>query len=177
MRPVDTADLDAIASFMSDPEVCRYLGDGKPRTRDRVARSVAFARRMWAERGFGPFAIERKGLSGGAGTENVFVGVCLLLPIARSGTDPADFEARGPEIEFGYWLARGAWGHGYATEAARAVLAWAVAGDGARQERVIAVTNPANEASKRVLEKVGMRLVGQTDAYYDAVTTLYEIGL
>ena len=111
-----------------------------------------------------PFAIERA---------DRFLGVCLLVPIACSGMDPSDFDARGPEIEIGYWIAREAWGQGYAPEAARAVLRWAMSDSGAALERVIAVTHPAHERSQRVLERIGMRRVGETDAYYDTTTSLY----
>ena len=60
----------------------------------------------------------------------------------------------GPDVEVGYTLARAAWGRGYATEAARAVLRWGFAG--LRLPRVVAVADPANRASLRVLEKLGM---------------------
>ena len=98
------------------------------------------------------------------------------LPDRALGIDTTDLDARGPEIEIGYWLARDAWGRGYATEASRAVLAWAMSAEGPALERVVGVTLPENNASKRVLEKIGMRLVGDTDAYYDSVTTLFETG-
>jgi RimJ/RimL family protein N-acetyltransferase len=165
LRPLDAGDLEPLAAMMRDPEVCRFIGDGRPRSRERVERTIRFAEVLWQGRGFGPFAIEREG-------EGDFLGVCLLLPIAYSGADPADLAARGPDIEIGYWLARDAWGVGYATEAARAVLRWAMSGAGL--DRVIAVTHPSHERSQRVLERIGMRRIGETDAYYDATTTLYE---
>jgi RimJ/RimL family protein N-acetyltransferase len=171
LRPMAATDLDAIAGLLADPEVVRFIGDGRPRSRARAGVTVSNAVRMWDERGFGPFVIERSDDRGRGGR---FVGACLLFPIARSGIDPTDLGARGPEIEIGYWLAPEFWGAGYATEAARSVLAWAVSDQGPRLERVVGVTLPANEPSKRVLERIGMVLVGETDAYYDTVTTLYE---
>ena len=51
-----------------------------------------------------------------------------------------------------------------------------MAKDGPGMDRLIAVTKPANLASQRVLDKIGMRLVGETDAYYNDVTTLFETG-
>jgi RimJ/RimL family protein N-acetyltransferase len=165
LRPVDAGDLEPLAAMMRDPEVCRFIGDGRPRSRERVERTVRFAAHLWRERGFGLFAIEREGR---------FLGVCLLVPIARSGTDPGAFEARGPEIEIGYWLARDAWGQGYATEAAGAVLRWAMSDAGAALDRVIAVTHPSHERSQRVLGRIGMERVGETDAYYDTTTVLFE---
>jgi [ribosomal protein S5]-alanine N-acetyltransferase len=66
----------------------------------------------------------------------------------------------GPEVELGFSFARSAWGRGYATEAA---LAWLKHGFGALGfPRVIALVKPANTASIRVLEKVGMTKLGPT---------------
>ena len=100
LRPVVLADLDAIAALRADPEVCRYLGDGTPRTRDRTELTVRFAEWLWDARGYGPFVIERAADESEA-DESRFVGVCLLIPIVRSGTDPADMKQRGPEQELG----------------------------------------------------------------------------
>jgi len=59
----------------------------------------------------------------------------------------------GPDIELGYKLARAHWGHGFAAEAAQACLGWALA---ERPERVVAIADPANARSARVLDKIGM---------------------
>jgi RimJ/RimL family protein N-acetyltransferase len=68
----------------------------------------------------------------------------------------------GPDIELGFHLARGYWGQGYATEAARACLAWARA---ERAERVVAIVDPANQRSTRVLRRIGMSPAG-TASYF-----------
>ncbi len=65
--------------------------------------------------------------------------------------------------ELGYWLTPAAWGQGYATEAGRAVLHMARYALPARPVR--AFHQLANPASGRVLEKLGLRQVGQTDRY------------
>lgn len=57
------------------------------------------------------------------------------------------------EVEFGYWLARAAWGRGYATEAGRAVLE--LARNGLRLSRIVSGHFLDNPASGRVLEKLG----------------------
>src|SRR3546814_7376212 len=84
------------------------------------------------------------------------IGSLLLKRIAWS----ADAVAPGtPEdIEIGWHLHPRAWGHGYASEAAAAVLeqAWA-----AGIRRVVAVTNPANAASQSVCRRIGMRHLGK----------------
>jgi RimJ/RimL family protein N-acetyltransferase len=75
----------------------------------------------------------------------------------------------GPGIELGFHIARSRWGRGYATEAAGACLAWAMAN---RCERVVAIVDPANGASVRVLEKIGMRASG-TAAHFGREWLLY----
>jgi RimJ/RimL family protein N-acetyltransferase len=175
LRRVRMADLDEVAAIRGDPAVCRYLGSGVPPTRERIERGLANVCRLWAERGFGSFLAERGAERDPASADGPeVVGVCLLMPIARTGTDPANLDQRGPEIEIGYWLPERAWGRGYATEMARAVLAWATGDGGPGLDRVIAVTHPDNTASKRVLEKIGMRACGETERYYGSVTSLYE---
>lgn len=61
--------------------------------------------------------------------------------------------------ELGYWIARDQWGQGFATEAARAVVAWAF--DTLELHRIHASHFPRNPASGRVLEKLGMRHEGR----------------
>ena len=61
--------------------------------------------------------------------------------------------------ELGYWIGRDHWGHGFATEAARAVMQWAF--DAFELHRIHASHFPRNPASGRVLEKLGMRHEGR----------------
>jgi RimJ/RimL family protein N-acetyltransferase len=69
----------------------------------------------------------------------------------------------GPEIEVGYRLLEPHWGNGYATEAARASIAFGL--DELGLERIVAVTLPDNLASRRVLEKCGLTSVGEMFVY------------
>lgn len=66
-----------------------------------------------------------------------------------------------PCIEVGWRLARAAWGHGYATEGARAALAYGF--DTLRLEEIVSFTVPANLRSRRVMEKLGMAHSPQDD--------------
>ncbi|WP_268743677.1 GNAT family N-acetyltransferase [Arthrobacter nitrophenolicus] len=63
------------------------------------------------------------------------------------------------------------WGHGYASEAAAAVLAYAF-DSGLR--KVVAVTAPANTASQKVCIRIGLVHKGQTGRYYNALCELFE---
>jgi RimJ/RimL family protein N-acetyltransferase len=78
----------------------------------------------------------------------------------------------GPEVEVGYRMARAVRGRGLATEAARACL---VAGfDDLGLDRIVAVASPENVASRRVMKKLGMTLMG-LGRHYGTDTVLYAI--
>jgi ribosomal-protein-alanine N-acetyltransferase len=76
---------------------------------------------------------------------------------------PGDAPAVHAYAEFGYVLARSAWGRGYATEAATAVLAYAFGHLGLH--RVAATCDPANTGSRHVLEKTGLQYEGHLHDY------------
>lgn len=76
------------------------------------------------------------------------------------------------DVEIGWRQHASYVGHGYVTEAARAVLdvAWATG-----LARVVAVVDPDNTASQRVCERLGMAHAGRTQEYYDQELELFEI--
>ncbi len=141
----DGADL--LNELDSDPEVMRYLTGGEPSlaaavVRDQVIPSVLATYERWGGR-FGLFAAYER--QGGA-----FLG-WFQLRAEREG--PLD------AVELGYRLRRDAWGRGYATEGARALLDKAFSELGL--QRVWAETMAVNLASQRVLEKVGLSVVAE----------------
>lgn len=130
------ADAELLVALDSDPEVMRYLGNGRPTPSDVIRHEVLprFARsQVWA-------AEERP--------TGHFVGWFALTP--RAG-GPAD------DLELGYRLRRAAWGRGYATEGSRALVRKAFTDLGAR--RVYAETMFVNTRSRRVMEKAGLSFV------------------
>ena len=76
-----------------------------------------------------------------------------------------------PAVEIGWRLARHAWGRGLATEASRAALDWGL--EVAGLPAVIAIAAPANLASQRVMEKIGMRYTGRAQ-YFGLDVVRYE---
>ncbi len=146
LRRLAAADLEPLLEVFGDPEVMRFVGaERAPLDAAQLAASQATAERHWALHGYGPLAVAERDsgrLVGEAG-----------LQILEAG----------PDVELTYTFARAAWGRGYATEAARAVLRWAFAG--LLLPRVEAVADPANDASLRVLEKLGMRSLGPRECY------------
>jgi RimJ/RimL family protein N-acetyltransferase len=146
LRPFTVADYDAIHEVYADPEVMRYVGHGAHRTPTETARALRGYADALAARGYGFVAVVER--SSGA-----VVGDAGLHPLA----------GRGPDIELGYTLARAAWGRGYATEAAGALRDHAFATLGV--PRVMAQVEPANLASRHVLEKLGMTVFAERVTY------------
>jgi ribosomal-protein-alanine N-acetyltransferase len=77
------------------------------------------------------------------------------------------------EIEVGYAFGKDAWGRGYATEVARALVRWGF--ETLELERIVAVAYAENAASRRVMDKLGMRFEGVryiygTDSVYYSLT-------
>lgn len=95
------------------------------------------------------------------------LGALLLKSIPASGQEPLRLS---PDTEIGWHFHPDYWGHGYAAEAASAVLAHGFAGG---LSRIVAVTAPGNVASQRVCARIGMAHCGTTDRYYNSICELY----
>jgi len=80
--------------------------------------------------------------------------------IGAAGLQPLE---GGPEIEVGYRFLKAHWGQGYATESARASIAYGF--DEVGLDRIVAVALAENTASRRVLEKCGLSEIGLVHAY------------
>lgn len=151
LRQWSEADLDALAEMDADPDVMRYIGDGSTGTRERTAAALGRVRAAWDERGHGLFAAEETATGELVG----WVGLAV----------PAFLPEVMPAVEIGWRLRRRSWGRGYATEAAREVLAFAFgeaeseseAEADNRLERVVSICHVDNHASLRVMTKLGMR--------------------
>ncbi len=131
-------DAAAFAEFSADPAVMQYLVPFA----DRAAMDawVVAARTHWQDHGFGPWVVELRGeapMIGVVGLSNLR----FALPFA-------------PAVEAAWRLARPYWGQGIAYEAARAVIDDGFGRLG--RNEIVAFTVPANLASRRVMEKLGM---------------------
>jgi RimJ/RimL family protein N-acetyltransferase len=142
-------DVDALAALHGDPEVMRRIDDGRPVPREVVAtRTLPGIVRGYDELppGLGCFAAESL-------ADGRFLGWFSLQPPSSVGLAPGP----GSGLELGYRLLPAEWGHGYATEGARALVRHAFTQPGV--DRVVATTMTVNTASRRVLEKAGLGLV------------------
>lgn len=141
LRPFADADGDALFTLQSDPHVLRYWDSPPWVDRSSIERFMAGCREM-AENGTGArLAIDRV-------IDSTFIGW-----ITFNSWNP-DFRS----ASLGYCLSESAWGNGYATEAAQAVLQWSF--DTLDLNRVQAEADTRNTSSARVLEKLGFVLEG-----------------
>lgn len=138
LRPAVDADRGAIAVMNGDPRVGAWLGG----VRDRAA-SDAFVDRVQAheaEHGFGFWVVERRADARVIG----MTGVWWVPPEMDMGR----------VVEIGWRFHPDAWGQGYATEAARAALAYGF--DVLKLPEIIAFTARTNQASQAVMRRIGM---------------------
>jgi ribosomal-protein-alanine N-acetyltransferase len=145
LRSATPADAPHLQALYSSPEVLRYLPPFPPISLERAKQTIERRKKMEAELGYALFMIVMKD-----GDE--FIGSGGIVPMKDT-----------PDVEIAYHFLPSAWGKGYATEAARAILAFGF--ENARLKEIIGLGYPDNVASWRVLEKVGMRFVG-TATYY-----------
>ncbi len=136
LRPFTEEDKDALYALMSNATVLRYWDAPPWSERARADRFLARCKVMEQEGSGVRLAIERT-------VDGVFIGWCAFMqwnPDFRSAL-------------IGYCLAETAWGHGYATEAAGAMVQWAF--DTLDLNRLQSEADTRNRASERVLEKLG----------------------
>jgi ribosomal-protein-alanine N-acetyltransferase len=161
LRPPLPEDAEALAPMYADPEVMRYLGDGRTLTQRQTMRSVQRMIERWEADGFGLFTTVRKEDESVIGR----VGLIVWNPETWQTTSA---NADGPtELEVGYTIGRPFWSQGYATEAAGAARDYALGKLEAR--RLIALIIHGNDASANVARKLGFEherdiMFGRRDA-------------
>jgi RimJ/RimL family protein N-acetyltransferase len=155
LRMFRESDTDAYAEMVGDPEVMRFLGGGQPVPRAEAWRNMAMVLGHWHLRGYGMWAVEEQ-------ASGELVG--------RVGC----WRPEGwPGLEVGWTLRRRFWGRGYATEAARASVAYAF--EALDQTRVISLIAPENVNSIRVAERLGEKPEGEWDIFGTKVI-IYAVG-
>lgn len=138
LRQWNDEDVDAWADMNADPKVMEFFPGVMPR--ERSYEQAALMRADLAKNGYGWFVMERKDEPG-------FAGIMALDDIRH------DMPFR-PLREIGWRLPVRSWGHGYATEAAQALLRLAF--DELQWPEVVAMTAEINVRSRRVMERLRM---------------------
>lgn len=139
------SDFERHAEICADPEVMRFLGEGKSLNRMDAWRHMAMLIGHWFLRGYGHWAVERK-------QDNMLLG--------RIGFYNPD---GWPGFELGWTLARDAWGQGYASEGAARALRYAF--EDMKRDHVISLIDPQNTASIKVARRLGEQPQGKTEVF------------
>ena len=137
LRPWKSKDFEPFCALNADPEVMRHF----PATLTRAQTKAGLERTVahFARHGWGLFAAEHEGS---------FIGCIGIfhVPFVAHFT---------PAVEIGWRLARAYWNRGFATEGARACLDFGFSQVGLTE--IVSMTTPGNLASRKVMEKIGMR--------------------
>jgi RimJ/RimL family protein N-acetyltransferase len=140
-RPYNDDDFEFLMSLLSDPEVVRFIGNGKTRDKNGGKEFLNWIYSTYeVGEDLGLMVLVNK-------EEDTLIGHAGLVPQTMDGVE---------EIEIGYWISRKHWGKGYATESAKALLEY-----GNKQldkQRFIALIQPDNLSSQKVARKMGMEL-------------------
>jgi RimJ/RimL family protein N-acetyltransferase len=135
LRPFRPDDLPLYAALNADPPVAEQLGG--PLSREESDSIALWANERWEADRLGLIAVERR-------QDGAFLGMCGLH---RQSSRPQD-------VEVAWRLAHEHWGHGYATEAGRAWLAYGFETLGL--DRIISMTDETNARSLAVMRRLGL---------------------
>ena len=154
LRRLEDADADAIYAMRSDADVMRYIRE--PQNRRETENWIRLVSSRWERDKLGFCAVVEK-------KSGALTGWCGVWRLAETG-----------EVEIGYAIAKQFWRRGFATEAAEVLLAYAFAN--IKSDKITAVAEPGNTASRRVMEKLGMKFV-RIDDFYERQLVQYAITL
>ena len=141
MRHFRLDDLDAMHAYLGDAETMKYYPT--PYSREFVRQGIEKNIERYKKYGYGLFGVVLR-------ESGEFLGDCGLVWQDLPG---------GDELEVGYHFHREHWGHGYATEAARACIEYAFRNVGV--DHVISLIRPENVPSRGVAERNGLRISRQ----------------
>jgi ribosomal-protein-alanine N-acetyltransferase len=154
LRKFTFADLDKLIELRSDEEVIKYLGGKNLQNPPAIEKRLKFYIDCYAKFGFGMCAMIWK-------ATGEMIGWSGLQPLEDTG-----------EIEVGYGMAREFWGKGIGFECARAWLRYGF--ETVNVEKIVAVAQPENVGSWRIMEKLGMKYE-KTESHYGLECLFYAI--
>ncbi len=146
LRPLHDGDWHGLQRTYGDPEVMTWIGTA---AHDLASTAAAVGRMSmhWRLLGYGMFAVQER-----ASGEMVGRVGLMLHP---------DWPLDGPKVEVGWTFQRSAWGRGYATEGAKASLAYGF--DVLDLPQIFSMTRPDNVRSRAVMERCGLTQRGEID--------------
>ncbi|HEY9633697.1 MAG TPA: GNAT family N-acetyltransferase [Coleofasciculaceae cyanobacterium] len=154
LRQFTPDDSDDLYRIYSHPELFKYMSNEKPLLWEQTKSVIESFTEDWQQHHFGVWAVIYK-------KNQKLIGHCGLKFLENTS-----------EIQVGYLLLKSYWGKGLGTEAATATLKYGF--ETAKIEKIVAIAKPENIASRRVMEKVGMKYE-KDDYYYDNDVVYYSI--
>jgi len=159
LRPLAQSDWEMALETFMDPEVMKFVADIS--SEEALAEEMKAAIRRGAGGRIGVWCVFQRETGEKLGTAAL-----LPLPIEEDDTDWSllrEDQYPDADIEVGYILKRSAWGNGYATEACRRLVQFAF--EETELDEIVAVTDPRNATSQKVLGKCGFQDEGLRRAY------------
>ncbi|MBM0742916.1 GNAT family N-acetyltransferase [Phormidium sp. CLA17] len=156
-------DAEQAFEIYGDPIVMQFIGSGKIEESVETQRLLLqriVSRYAEVNNGTGAWAIAEK-------SSGQIVGTVILKQL------PDGEGQLTQDYEIGWNLRQASWGKGYATEAAQTAIAYGF--QNLNLAVIYAVTNPANHASIRVTQRLGMIPLGKTQKYYGVETELFKL--
>ncbi len=155
LRNIHEDDFDDLFRMNSDPLIMKYVGDGSTRNQEQMTNELEILISHYTRKpGLGIWATILK-------DTNMFVGASGLV-----------YYDNTPEIEIGYRMLKEHWNKGYATEASMGLLEYGFKKIGLK--KIVSSAHVENFASRRVMEKIGMRHVDNR-VHYSCLQAYYEI--
>lgn len=151
LRHFTPNDADELHRIYSNPELFKYMSNEKPLLWEQTRTVINSIIESWQHYNFGVWALVDK-------RNQKLIGHCGLKYLENT-----------LEVQIGYLLLKSYWGRGLGTEAASAVLKYGF--EVANLPQIVAVAKPENIASRRVLEKVGLKY--EKDAYFYENNVVY----
>jgi RimJ/RimL family protein N-acetyltransferase len=154
LKPYTEDDLEELSVILSNPEVMKYSPRGpipKEKVKQVTQEILEFFIQHWKQHGFGVWAVVDKASS-------KLLGHCGL-----------NFLPNSPEVEVLYRLDQGYWNQGIATEATKASLRYGF--EEVKLDKIVAITAPEHLASRRVMEKAGLKY--EKDAHFYNLDVVY----
>lgn len=146
LRTYKQSDLETVYLLCSDPHVTHFFPDYYSVKKEDVLESLPRRREKWRANGFGQFGVFEK-------NTGKLIGYCGLQYLDKTS-----------EVEIYYGYFKQYWKQGFASEAAKAVLRFGF--EQIKLEKIVAVTNPENIMSQKVLLRLGM-LRGDDRKFYE----------
>lgn len=155
IRKITQQDFNELDFICSNPEIMKFVGDGKPLSKENTQRWIDVTLKNYKEKGFGVFAVIDK-------NTGAFIGYSGLV-----------FSEQVKDYELIYALSKAFWGQGLATEIANQMVAFGF--DTLQMKCIYASIDPKNKASQSILLKVGFTELCKMNDEFGLESIYYQI--